>query len=453
MSIEETILGSMISNEDYLRAVLPHIKEEYFQNPAEASVFRYIRKHFDTYNKLPSATTLKVSIETDTKNHQKKETEKVINSFDGEVHDTKWLVDITEDFCKEQSIYNAIHESIAILNDESGKKPKSSIPSLLETALATSFEVTLGHDFMEDVEKRWAWYHENNERIPFNIDIWNDITGGGQPKKTLLVLAGAVGFGKSATMCHMAAHNLMSGRNVLYITMEMSELETAQRIDANVLDLDIGQLRKIPRDVYDARMNKARKKVGTGKLIIQEYSPGSAGAGNFRHFIHECKIKKNFTPDVIYVDSVNLIASSRVSRAKHSTKDYLQFCCEELRAIAIDFDLPIVTATQINRKGFEDSNPGMEHTADSWGIPQTADYLWIIIVNDEMLDQNCVMIKQGKNRYGDANDPLKFVVGRDLKKMRYYNASQPDNVDYESPRKKPEDTETKSAAKFAEFTD
>ena len=453
MTIEQTILGSLISNEEFCRKVLPYIKEEYFQNPSEAIIFGYIQDHLNTYNTLPSLHTLEISIEADSKNFNKKEANKVLGSFDGEVHNTKWLVDITEEFCKQQAIYNAIHESLNILKDETGKKQKSAIPGLLESAISTSFESHIGHDYMEDYEARFAFYHENKKRLPTDIDMINQITKGGFPTKTLTILAGAVGFGKTAMMCHFAAYNLAYGKNVLYITLEMAEELIAERIDANLLDVSLDDLRSIPKSVFDARMERLQKKQ-PGKLIIHEYAPGSAGAGNFRHLLHELKIKKNFVPDIIYCDYLSIAASSRVRRSSVSTKDYLQFVAEEVRAVGVDYDLPVVSAVQINRAGFEDSDPGMQHTADSWGLPATADFMWIIIVNDELLAENKVLLKQAKNRYGDPNNPRKFVIGRDLSKMRLFNCSDADqkNVDLTNEHKDNDDEVAKLKAKFANFS-
>ena len=454
MTIEQTILGSLISNEEYVRKVLPYLKEEYFQDPSQSSLFGYIQTYIDTYNTLPSIHALTLCLEADNKNFNKKEAEKVLNSFDGEIHNTKWLMDITEEFCKQQAIYNAIHESLNNLKDETGKKQKSAIPGLLEEAIATSFDSHIGHDYMEDAEARWDFYHENKKRVPTDIDLINQITKGGFPTKTLTILAGAVGFGKTAMMCHFAAHNLTYGKNVLYITLEMAEELIAERIDANLLDVSLDELRTIPESVFEARMERLRKK-NPGKLIIHEYAPGSAGAGNFRHLLHELKIKKNFIPDILYIDYLSIAASSRVRRSSVSTKDYLQFVAEEVRAISVDYDVPLISAVQINRAGFEDSDPGMQHTADSWGLPATADFMWIIIVNDELLSENKVLVKQAKNRYGDPNNPRKFVIGRDLSKMRLFNCSSQDqeHADHTNEVKDKADIEVaKLKAKFADFT-
>lgn len=425
--IEQTILNNLMTNEEYARRVLPYLEVDYFDNPAYNTVFNAVKEHINKYNKLPTKETIEVDV-SKLKLPHKNEAIKILKDLTEEQADNfDWLIDATEAFCQEQAIQLAVIKSVEIIKDE--KQPNGAIPKILEDALAVSFSTDVGHDYLDDAEARWEFYHAAKKRVPFDIDLLNDITDGGVANKTLTVLAGATGFGKTALMCHFAASQLVMGKNVLYITMEMARELVAERIDANLLDVSLKELRKIPKSTFDARLERIRSKTA-GKLKIQEYAPGTAGAGNFRHLLHELRIKKNFVPDIIYVDYVNLVASSRVKMsANMGMYLYVKMVAEELRAIGVDYDLPLITATQINRSGFEDSDPGMQHTAESFGLPATADYMWIIIVNDELLAMNQVMLKQAKNRYADPNNPRKFIIGRDLEKMRLFNVSQVEQED------------------------
>ena len=423
MTIEQTIISQLVTNEEYTRRVLPYLKPEYFEDPNFNTAFQLIQTHVTKYNRLPSQTTLHVDLEA-SDCYKKGDVAEIIDAIDGEVHELQWLIDVTEDWCQQQAIYIAVHESLDILKDETGKKSKAAIPQLLEDALATTFDTHIGHDYLEDADARFAFYHQNFNRTPFDIDVLNTMTNGGLPSKALLILAGGIGFGKTAMMCHFAAHNLASGRNVLYITLEMAEELIAERIDANLLDVSLNEIRQIPKSTFDNRIAKLRAKQ-PGSLVIHEYAPGSASAGNFRQLLHDLKLKKNFVPDIIYIDYLNLAASSRIKRATAGgTYEYVKLVAEEVRAIAVDYALPVISATQLNRAGFEDSDPGMHHTSESFGLPATADYLWIIIVNEELEQRKQVMIKQAKNRYGDPNNPRKAVIGRDLSKMRLFNVSE-----------------------------
>lgn len=421
--IERTILSNLLYNEEYLRKVLPYIKLEYFHNQNEALVFKLIGDYLIKYNTVPSKQALVVDLsllQNDINENIYKETDGVINALSQEPFDIQWLLDNTEKFCQDKAIYNGIHKSIEILDDKTGKLAKGSIPKILSDALAVSFDTHIGHDFLEEWEARYDYYHNTEEHIDFDIDILNKITNNGVTKKTLSILMGGVGFGKTLMQCHFAAANLVKGKNVLYITMEMAEEKIAERIDANLLNTKVNDLVLLPRDLYEKKIKKIKEKT-VGKLVIKEYPPTTAGADNFRHLLNELRLKKKFIPDIIYIDYLNLCKSSRL-KFSGDLYTYVKTVAEEIRGLAVEFNLPIISATQLNRGGFTSSDPGMEHTSESFGLPATCDNMWVIITNEEMASLNQVMFKQIKNRYNDPNSPLRFIVGCDRSKMRLYNA-------------------------------
>jgi len=348
-----------------------------------------------------------------------------ISKFDRD-EDTKieWLLDQTEKFCQEKAVYNAIMSSIQILDDKTGKTSKGGIPQILSDALGVSFDTHIGHDFLEDAEARFEFYHMKESRVPFDIEYMNKITQGGLPKKTLNIALAGTGVGKSLFMCHCAAANMTAGLNVLYITLEMAEEKIAERIDANLLNTPVQELISMPKEMYDNKVARIRKKT-TGKIIIKEYPTTCAGSANFRHLLNELKLKKNFVPDIIYIDYLNICMSSRL---KHGTgvNSYtlVKTIAEELRGLAVEFNVPVVSATQTTRSGYSNSDVGLEDTAESFGLPATADFMFALVTSEELEELNQIMVKQLKNRYNDPGLHRRFVVGVDRSKMRLYDVEQ-----------------------------
>ena len=466
MSFEQVIFSNLIFNEDYARKVIPFLRDEYFSDHSERIIFQLIDDYVKKYNSFPSKEALAIDLSNkENVNEQTFKTCKgVIETI--EVDDKtkiEWLLDQTEKFCQEKAVYNAIMKSIQIMDEKTGGLGKGAIPQILSDALGVSFDTHIGHDFIEDAAARFEFYHTKELRIPFDIDYFNTITQGGVPKKTLNIALAGPGVGKSLFMCHCAAVNMMAGLNVLYITLEMAEERIAERIDSNLLDITIDELKLIPKDSYDKKMAKIKNKT-TGKLVIKEYPTASAGSANFRHLLNELKIKKNFIPDVIYIDYLNICVSSRIKNgANVNSYTIVKAIAEELRGLAVEFNVPIFSATQTNRSGFTSSDVGLEDTSESFGLPATADFMFALITTDELQDLGQIMVKQLKNRYNDVGINRRFVVGIDRSKMRLYNVEQSaqedlldspvmDNTkfgeeDYERNRKKPKF----NRAKFDEF--
>jgi len=428
MAIENTILAHLVNNEEYGRKVIPFLKEEYFQDYQEKIVFKLISEYVDQYNSFPSKEALAIDLSNkDGLNEDAfKRAKDIIETLNYEP-DTKldWLLDQTEKFCQEKAVYNAIMSSIQILDDKTGKNAKGAIPQILSDALAVSFDTHIGHDFLEDADSRYEFYHTKESRIPFDIDYFNSITQGGLPKKTLNIALAGTGVGKSMFMCHCAASNLTKGFNVLYITLEMAEERIAERIDANLLDVTIDDLKVLPKDVYDKKIARVKGKT-TGKLIVKEYPTACAGSANFRHLLNELKIKRNFVPDIIYIDYLNICMSSRIKNgANVNSYTLIKAIAEELRGLAVEFNVPIVSATQTTRSGYSNSDVGLEDTSESFGLPATADFMFALIKqSEEMADLNQIMVKQLKNRYGDPGVNSRFIVGVDRGKMRLYDVEQ-----------------------------
>lgn len=426
--IEKLILSSLIVNEDFARKVLPYVSPEYFQVQSERITFEVIRNYIHQYNKPPTIEAIKVDLfnRGDLNEHLKTECQGIIKDFDFEAQDGEWLVNNTEKFCQDKAIENGLYKCIEILQDKEGKSnlDRGSIPKILSDALAVSFDTHIGHDFLDDWLTRYKFYHTHEARIPFDIELLNKITDGGLPRKTLNILMGGVGFGKTLMMCHMAASNLLIGKKVLYITLEMAEERIAERIDANLLDIPVNELKLMQETLYEKKVSRLREKT-PGKLIIKEYPTAQAGADNFRHLLNELKLKKNFIPDIIYIDYLNICKSSRVKfSSSMNTYVYVKMIAEEIRGLAVEFNVPVVSATQLNREGFTNSDPGMEHTSDSFGLPATADMLLAMVSNEELIALNQLSIKQIKNRYGDLSTHTRFHVGCDRRKMRLYNIEE-----------------------------
>lgn len=426
MRTEHLILKNLLTDEDYTRRTLPYLKSEYFQDVHEKVIYEQIDSFVTKYNSLPTREAL--IIETNNRSNlndtQFAEISKYINTLQSEEKDDKdWLIETTEKFCQEKAIYNAIMESISIIDGE-GKRDKGSIPALLSDALAVSFDPNVGHDLFDNADARFDFYHRVEERIPFDLEYLNNITKGGVPKKSLNIILAGTGVGKSLAMCHMASANLLEGKNVLYITLEMAEEKIAERIDANLLNVQLDELKELPKHVYDKKMERVRNKT-TGKLIVKEYPTAAANVGHFRHLINELKLKKQFKPDIIYIDYLNICASSRIKMGGSvNTYTYIKSIAEELRGLSVEQNLPIWSATQTTRSGYSNSDVGLEDTSESFGLPATADFMIAIISTEELNSLNQVLVKQLKNRYGDPNTNKRFVLGIDRAKMRLYDVEQ-----------------------------
>ena len=433
--IEPLILGSLVHNEDYTRKVLPFLKEEYFDTFENKTIFSVIDDYIKTYNDIPTKDAMKISLD-EKRNLNQDQFVKVTNIIDELSYDDKnteeWLLDKTEKFCQDKALYNAIRTSILILDDKERGLDKGSIPKVLQDALGVSFDNSIGHDFLENVDERYEFYHRKEDRVEFDIDLLNTITKGGLPRKSLNIILAGTGVGKSLAMCHFAATNLMHGKNVLYITMEMAEERIAERIDANLLDATIDDINLMPKDVYEKRIARVKGKT-TGKLIIKEYPTASAGSAHFRHLLNELKMKKNFAPDIIYIDYLNICMSSRLKGGQNiNSYTYVKAIAEELRGLAVESNVPLVSATQTTRSGFTNSDIGLEDTSESFGLPATADFMFALISTDDLEGLNQILVKQLKNRWADPNTHKRFVIGIDRAKMRFYNvegSAQSDLVD------------------------
>jgi replicative DNA helicase len=430
-NVETLIIANLTRSEEYVRSVLPYIDDSYFTDISYKTLFKEINVYFERYNKVPPISALKIELSNTNLNTEVYNKCDVILKEITEISDVdpEWLINQTEKFCQDRAIYNAIMESIKIINDES-KLDKGAIPNLLQDALSVCFDANIGHDFLEDYESRFDFYNEVLERIPFDIDFLNKITRGGIPRKTLNVILAGTGVGKTLMMCHFAASNLLQGKNVLYITLEMAEERISERIDANLLNVPLNELQDTPKEAYISRIERLKKKT-QGKLIVKEYPTASAGAGHFRHLLNELRMKKDFVPDIIYIDYLNLCSSSRMKLgAAVNSYTYIKAIAEELRGLAIEFDLPIFTATQTNRTGFSNSDVGLEDTSESFGLPQTADFMIAAISGEELESLGQLLIKQLKNRYNDPALYRRFVVGVDRARMRLFDVEQSaqDNV-------------------------
>jgi replicative DNA helicase len=424
ISIENLILSNLLYDENYIRSVLPFLKEEYFVNHEQRITYSLIDKYFTKYNSCPSREALKIELDElalNTDTHAS--AVQLVTSLSKTDTDEEWLMKQTEKYCQDKAIYNAIMESIQVIDGKSDKD-KGALPEILADALAVSFDNHIGHDFLEDFESRYDFYHKKVERQPFDLDYFNRITRGGIPRKTLNVILAGTGVGKTLMMCHFAAANLMQGKNVLYVTLEMAEERIAERIDANLMGVPLNDLATYPKETYETKLNRVKGKTA-GKLIIKEYPTASIGSGHLRHLLNELKLKKNFIPDIIYIDYLNLCVSSRIRMgANVNTYSYVKAIAEELRGLAVEFNLPIFTATQTNRTGFTSSDVGLEDTSESFGLPATADFMFAAISNEELESLGQLLIKQLKNRYNDPGLHRRFVLGIDRSRMKLYDVEQ-----------------------------
>ena len=421
-NLETLILSGLIFNEKYARKVMPFLKQDYFSTIAEKGIFNHIIKFVEKYNRQPSKEILEVNIQNSDLNESSyQEHLKCLSGLFDNSSSEDWLVDETEKFCKEKAVYNSILKSISIIEGKERQLSKDAIPSLLQEALGVSFDPSIGHDYIEDAAKRFEFNNRKEEKIPFDIDLLNKITRGGLSKKTLNVVLAGTGVGKSLFMCHMAANTLLLGKNVLYITLEMAEEKIAGRIDANLFDLEMDRVEDLPKIMFDERIKKLKNKI-KGTLIVKEYPTTTAHVGDFLSLMTELRIKKNFNPDIIFIDYLNICASNRFKSSTNvNSYSYIKSIAEELRGFAVMCDLPIVTATQTTRGGYANTDFTITDTSESFGVPATADFLFGIATSDELEDLNQVMIKQMKNRYNDPTIHKRFMVGIDRSKMKLYN--------------------------------
>ena len=424
--LERTVLSNLIHNEDYARKVIPFLKLEYFDIRAEEIICQEIIDFIAKYNKLITQEVLSLEIQNreDLTETEFKEITEIIPTLNGADINHDWLVDATEKWCRDRAIYLALMESIKIADGQDDQKGRDAIPNILSEALGVSFDNHVGHDYLEDVEQRYESYHRKEDRIPFDLDFFNRITKGGIPTKTLNVALAGTGVGKSLFMCHMAAATLLQGKNVLYITLEMAEERIAERIDANLLDVNIKDIVDLPRVMFENKVANIAKKT-QGTLIIKEYPTAAAHTGHFKALLNELALKKSFSPDIIFIDYLNICASSRYrANASSSSYSYIKAIAEDLRGLAVEFNLPIVSATQTTRAGYSNSDVDITDTSESFGLPATADLMFALISTDELEEINQIMVKQLKNRYNDPTINKRFVVGIDRAKMRLYDVEQ-----------------------------
>ena len=431
MRLEQTILRNLIQSDDYMRKVLPFLLDDYFSDSTEKAIFKEIIEFSTVYNSTPSTEAISLALK-ERRNFTSEELDncdEYLKEVDIAIKDTthtdaKWLLDKTEKFCQEKAVYNAVLSSIQILDGKDKVNDKGSIPKILSDALAISFDNSVGHDYLEDTLDRYEFYHRTEERIPFDLDYLNKITKGGLPRKTLNIALAGTGVGKSLFMCHVAAGAMTQGKNVLYITMEMAEEKIAERIDANLLNVALDDLVDLPKDMYERKVARIKEKT-TGKLIIKEYPTASASATHFRTLLNELNLKKNFVPDIIFIDYLNICCSSRIKAgANINSYTYVKSIAEELRGLAVEFGVPIVSATQTTRSGFTSSDPGLEDTSESFGLPATADLMFALISSEELEALGQIMVKQLKNRYADPTMHKRFVLGVDRSKMKLYDVEQ-----------------------------
>ena len=424
--IEKTILSHLVFNEVFARKALPFLKDEYFQNLSDKVVYSLINEYVNKYNSTPTKEVLFLELNNKDGLSENvfKESKRTIEDLQIDNTEIKWLLDSTEKFCQEKAIYNAIMASIKILDDKTGSSSTGAIPTLLSDALGVSFDVSIGHDYFLNADDRFDFYHRKEEHIPFDLQYFNDITKGGLVRKTLNIALAGTGVGKSLFMCHCASHNLTQGKNVLYITMEMAEEKIAERIDANLLNVTVDELSVMSKDTYDKKIARIKEKT-VGKLIVKEYPTAGAGSAHFRHLINELRIKRNFIPDVIYIDYLNICSSSRIKSGSNANSyTLIKSIAEELRGLAVEFNVPLVSATQTTRGGFGNSDVELTDTAESFGLPATADLMFALVSTEDMEQLNQLMVKQLKNRYNDPTIHKRFVVGIDRAKMRLYNVEE-----------------------------
>ncbi len=425
MKVETLILKNLLLSEEYCRRVLPFVKTEYFQDYTDKVIFDLTDKYFVKYSAVPTveALTIEVGNLSTLNDDQFKQITQTLSSFDEEITELQWLLDTTEKWCQERAIYLALMQSIKIADGSDEKKAPDAIPSILSEALGVSFDNHIGHDYIDDYEERYDSYHRVESKVPFDIEFFNKITKGGLPSKTLNIALAGTGVGKSLFMCHVASSVLLQGRNVLYITMEMAEERIAERVDANLLNIDIQQIAQLPKVMFENKITALSQKT-QGKLIVKEYPTASAHAGHFRALLNDLALKKNFRPEIIFIDYLNICTSQRFRGASVNSYTMVKSIAEELRGLAVEFNVPIVSATQTTRAGYGSSDVDLTDTSESFGLPATADLMFALISTEELEQQNQIMVKQLKNRYYDPTLNKRFVVGIDRSKMRLYDVEQ-----------------------------
>ncbi len=425
-TIERTTLSNLVYNEPYARKVLPFIKPEYFANRHERVVFEEINKFVEKYGNQPTKEALSIELDNrkDLNEDEFKSVLDIVQTLSNAEVDMQWLVDTTEKFCKDKAVYNAILSGIQIIEGKDKQHTAEAIPNILSDALAVAFDQNVGHDYVENGEERYEFYHKKEEKLEFDLDYFNKITKGGLPQKTLNIAIAGTGVGKSLFMCHMAASTLMQGKNVLYITLEMAEERIAERIDANLMNITMDDLHELPKKMFTDRLSKIQTKTN-GKLIIKEYPTASAHSGHFRSLMKELALKKSFKPDIIFIDYLNICASSRFKgNANVGSYFYIKAIAEELRGLAVEHNVPIMSATQTTRGGYANSDIGLEDTSESFGLPATADLMFALISTEDLESLNQIMVKQLKNRYNDPGINKRFVIGIDRARMKLYDCEQ-----------------------------
>ena len=426
-NIEQTILRNLLVDDKFMRKVLPFIKNDYFEG-VYRQLFKQVGLYVQKYNKLPTQESFKIELD-DADNFNDEQYRHAVEIlpeiFKTEKIDGDWLIDKTEKWCQDRALHNAVMESISIIDGKHQSLSKNALPEILSDALAVNFDANIGHDYLGNFNDRYEFYHREEERVPFDLEYFNKITKGGLPNKSLNICLAGTGVGKSLFMCHQAAACLTDQKNVLYITMEMAEERIAERIDANLLNIPIDQLDKLSRDMFSQKVSQLAKQTN-GRLIVKEYPTGSAHSGHFRALLNELKLKKKFEPDIIFIDYLNICASSRMKAMGGSINSYtyIKAIAEELRGLAVEFDVPVVSATQTTRSGFSNSDIGLEDTSESFGLPATADLMFALISSEELEKEGKIMVKQLKNRYNDPTYKKKFVVGVDRSKMRLYDVDE-----------------------------
>jgi len=423
--IENTIIKNLIQNDTYTRKVIPFIKSEYFTESSERLVFEEISNYFDKYTKSPTVEALLINLDNVNSKGDAivKSSKQLVENIETDDTPLDWLIDETEKWCKDRAIYIAVMDSIEVL-DEKSKRSTGEIPDLLKDALSVSFDTHIGHDQLEDADDRFEFYNTEEEKMPFDLEYFNKITKGGLPNKTLNICLAGTGVGKSLFMCHMASNCLLMGKNVLYITMEMSEERIAERIDANTMNVPMKELPDVSKKEYNKKIQRIKNKT-KGKLIVKEYPTAAAHVGHFRHLLQELNIKKDFRPDIIFIDYLNICASHRI-RPGSGANSYtlVKSIAEELRGLAVEHDVPMVSATQTTRSGYGSTDIGLEDTSESFGLPATADLMFALITSDELEDLDQLVVKQLKNRYNDPTIFKRFVIGVDRSRMKLYDVEQ-----------------------------
>ena len=453
--VEFLILRNLLHNEEYLRKVVPFLKSEYFEDEKQKIVYQEIASFVEEYNELTTKEVLCIEIEKrkDITDSMFKDITSLIDELDNSPADLQWLLDTTEKWCRDRAIYLALIESISLADGKDDTKGRDAIPSILSDALAVSFDNHVGHDYLIDYEERYESYHRKEDKIPFDLEFFDKVTKGGLPNKTLNIALAGTGVGKSLFMCHFASSVLLQGKNVLYITMEMAEEKIAERIDANLLNINMQDITDLPKQMFESKVNDISKKT-QGTLIIKEYPTAAAHSGHFKGLLNELALKKSFRPDIIFIDYLNICASSRYRAASNvNSYSYIKAIAEELRGLAVEANLPIVSATQTTRSGFASSDVDLTDTSESFGLPATADLMFALISTEELETLNQIMVKQLKNRYNDPTIHKRFVVGIDRAKMRLYDCEQKAQDDILDSGKEEEynDFKQKPKKSFAEF--